>query len=86
MAAGTLESMENSSLDHLERSEEVSSFDCPSMGHVWSTCTVQLHGEVSESGGYPSLFNPDTDDEFSNESSSDLEDLTRAPLLHINVR
>lgn len=48
-------------------------------------CTVQHHGEVSESGGYPSLFNPDTDDEFSNESSSDLEDLTRAPLLHINV-
>lgn len=40
---------------------------------------------MSESARYPSLFDPDTDEEFSDESSSDLEELTHAPLLHINV-
>jgi hypothetical protein len=38
-----------------------------------------------EFGKYPSLFSPDTDDEFSSESNSDLEDLKHAPLLNISV-
>lgn len=41
--------------------------------------------KIGKSGRYPSLFSPDTDEEFSDDSSSDLEDHTHAPLLHISV-
>ena len=47
----------------------------------------QCGGKRAEYTKFPSLFDPDTDDEFSSESSSDPEGLTRAPpsLLHISV-
>ena len=44
----------------------------------------EFHGAVLKSEVYPSLFNCDSDEEFSDDGS-DLEDQSHVPLLHISV-